>query len=150
MTKKKTDSEEVLKLENQFCFPLYSATNAVIRAYRPLLDKLDLTYSQYLVMMVLWSQNGINVKALGNKLYLDSGTLTPLLKRLSGKGLVERRRAQHDERVRELYLTEQGQALKLDAEKVPSEMLCALDMDLDDLIQMKQLCEKLLKKLDHH
>lgn len=149
MTKKEIESGKVLQLENQFCFPLYSATNAVVRAYRPLLEKLDLTYPQYLVMMVLWSQNGINVKELGNKLYLDSGTLTPLLKRLSSKGLVERRRAQHDERVRELHLTEQGQELKLEAEKVPSAMLCALDMDLEDLIQMKQLCEKLLIKLDH-
>lgn len=147
MTVDKTSKTKELKLENQFCFPLYSATNAVVRAYRPLLDKLGLTYPQYLVMMVLWSQNGINVKELGNKLYLDSGTLTPLLKRLEGKGLVERKRAQHDERVRELHLTQSGQNLKAQAESVPKEMMCSLDMDLDDLITMKRLCEKLLNKI---
>ncbi|CCO46610.1 Organic hydroperoxide resistance transcriptional regulator [Vibrio nigripulchritudo SOn1] len=147
MTRDKTSETKELKLENQFCFPLYSATNAVVRAYRPLLDKLDLTYPQYLVMMVLWSQNGVNVKELGNKLYLDSGTLTPLLKRLEGKGLVERKRAQHDERVRELHLTQSGQKLKAQAESVPKEMMCSLDMDLDDLITMKRLCEKLLNKI---
>ncbi|HAT8497947.1 TPA: MarR family transcriptional regulator, partial [Vibrio vulnificus] len=97
------DSEAQLLLENQICFPLYSAANAVIRAYRPLLEALDLTYSQYLVLLVLWQQNGINVKDLGAKLHLDSGTLTPLLKRLEAKGIVERRRGQTDERVRELF-----------------------------------------------
>ncbi len=91
------DSEAQLLLENQICFPLYSAANAMIRAYRPLLDALDLTYSQYLVLLVLWQQNGINVKDLGAKLHLDSGTLTPLLKRLEAKGIVERRRGQTDE-----------------------------------------------------
>ncbi len=148
MTNKETENENVLTLENQFCFPMYSAANAVVRTYRPLLDKLDLTYLQYLVMMVLWSQNGINVKELGDKLYLDSGTLTPLLKRLEGKGFVERRRGQYDERIRELHLTLQGQALKTEAGKVPESMVCALDMDVEDLIQMKKLCEKLLNNLD--
>ncbi len=90
-------------LENQVCFPLYSASNAVIRAYRPMLEQLDITYSQYLVLLVLWLQNGINVKDLGIKLHKDSGTLTPLLKRLEAKGIVERRRSSSDERVRELF-----------------------------------------------
>ncbi|MDG2681368.1 MarR family transcriptional regulator, partial [Vibrio parahaemolyticus] len=84
------NAEEKLLLENQVCFPLYSAANAVIRAYRPLLDALDLTYSQYLVMMVLWEKDGTSVKELGSQLHLDSGTLTPLLKRLEAKGFVSR------------------------------------------------------------
>ncbi|WP_117232468.1 MarR family winged helix-turn-helix transcriptional regulator [Vibrio maerlii] len=139
--------EQALHLENQVCFPLYSAANAVIRAYRPLLDALDLTYSQYLVMMVLWRENGINVKELGAKLYLDSGTLTPLLKRLEGKGIVIRKRSETDERVRELYLTDLGQELKQKALDVPKAMRCKVNLELDELIQLKHLCEKLLSKL---
>ncbi|EGQ7950176.1 MarR family transcriptional regulator [Vibrio vulnificus] len=142
------DSEAQLLLENQICFPLYSAANAVIRAYRPLLDALDLTYSQYLVLLVLWQQNGINVKDLGAKLHLDSGTLTPLLKRLEAKGIVERRRGQTDERVRELFLTEAGRALKQQARQVPQNMLCRIDLSIDELVTLKSLCEKVLEKLN--
>ncbi|CAG9296338.1 hypothetical protein CEDIAZO_01487 [Celerinatantimonas diazotrophica] len=97
------EDDEGLLLDNQVCFALYSAANAIVRAYRPLLIELDLTYLQYLVMMVLWQSNGINVKTLGEKLHLDSGTLTPLLKRLEGKKLVQRRVSQRDERVKELF-----------------------------------------------
>ncbi|MET1281041.1 MarR family winged helix-turn-helix transcriptional regulator [Vibrio navarrensis] len=139
--------EDAILLENQICFPLYSATNAVIRAYRPLLEKLDLTYSQYLVMLVLWQQNGINVKDLGAKLYLDSGTLTPLLKRLESKGIVERRRGKDDERVRELYLTNTGQALKQQALSIPREMQCKFDLSLDELLTLKKLCERVIGQL---
>ncbi|EHU9439085.1 MarR family transcriptional regulator [Vibrio vulnificus] len=142
------DSEAQLLLENQICFPLYSAANAVIRAYRPLLEALDLTYSQYLVLLVLWQQNGINVKDLGAKLHLDSGTLTPLLKRLEAKGIVERRRGQTDERVRELFLTEAGRALKQQAQQVPQNMLCRIDLSIDELVILKSLCEKVLEKLN--
>ncbi|HFQ5004739.1 TPA: MarR family winged helix-turn-helix transcriptional regulator [Vibrio vulnificus] len=142
------DSEAQLLLENQICFPLYSAANAVIRSYRPLLEALDLTYSQYLVLLVLWQQNGINVKDLGAKLHLDSGTLTPLLKRLEAKGIVERRRGQTDERVRELFLTEAGRALKQQAQQVPQNMLCRIDLSIDELVTLKSLCEKVLEKLN--
>ncbi|EGQ7963798.1 MarR family transcriptional regulator [Vibrio vulnificus] len=142
------DSEAQLLLENQICFPLYSAANAVIRAYRPLLEAFDLTYSQYLVLLVLWQQNGINVKDLGAKLHLDSGTLTPLLKRLEAKGIVERRRGQTDERVRELFLTEAGRALKQQAQQVPQNMLCRIDLSIDELVTLKSLCEKVLEKLN--
>ncbi|EHZ7341084.1 TPA: MarR family winged helix-turn-helix transcriptional regulator [Vibrio vulnificus] len=142
------DFEAQLLLENQICFPLYSAANAVIRAYRPLLEALDLTYSQYLVLLVLWQQNGINVKDLGTKLHLDSGTLTPLLKRLEAKGIVERRRGQTDERVRELFLTEAGRALKQQAQQVPQNMLCRIDLSIDELVTLKSLCEKVLEKLN--
>lgn len=140
--------ESLLELENQVCFPLYSAANAVIRAYRPLLNEIDLTYSQYLVMMVLWKTNGINVKALGDKLYLDSGTLTPLLKRLETKGLVTRTRGIEDERVRMLALTKKGIALKSQALSIPNGMACKLDMDVDELIELKRLCNTLLNKLN--
>lgn len=120
----------------------------MIRAYRPLLEALDLTYSQYLVLLVLWQQNGINVKDLGAKLHLDSGTLTPLLKRLEAKGIVERRRGQTDERVRELFLTEAGRALKQQAQQVPQNMLCRIDLSIDELVTLKSLCEKVLEKLN--
>lgn len=140
--------DELLLLDNQLCFPLYSAANAVVRAYRPLLDALDLTYPQYLVMMVLWQQNAISVKTLGEKLHLDSGTLTPLLKRLESKGLVERRRSVTDERARELWLTERGTALREQAIAVPKSMVCKFDLDLDELVMLKQLCEKVVGKLN--
>lgn len=142
-----TPTHDPLLLENQVCFPLYSASNAVIRAYRPLLEQLDITYSQYLVLLVLWQQNGINVKDLGIKLHLDSGTLTPLLKRLEAKGIVERRRSS-DERVRELFLTPAGFALQEQARSVPNEMLCKFDLSLEELISLKTLCEKILHTLD--
>ncbi|EPP4079988.1 MarR family winged helix-turn-helix transcriptional regulator [Vibrio cholerae] len=143
-----TPTHDQLLLENQVCFPLYSASNAVIRAYRPLLEQLDITYSQYLVLLVLWQQNGINVKDLGIKLHLDSGTLTPLLKRLEAKGIVERRRSSSDERVRELFLTPTGFALQEQARSVPNEMLCKFDLSLEELISLKTLCEKILHTLD--
>lgn len=139
--------EESLLLDNQVCFPLYSAANAVIRTYRPLLDKLDLTYSQYLVMMVLWETDGISVKDLGARLYLDSGTLTPLLKRLESKGFVVRGRSETDERVRVLKLSEAGANLKAEALSVPESMKCHIQLELDELIQLKKLCEKLINTL---
>ncbi|OAN11090.1 MarR family transcriptional regulator [Photobacterium jeanii] len=136
-----------LLLNKQICFSLYSATNAMTRAYRPLLNQLDLTYSQYLAMLVLWEQNGINVKALGHQLHLDSGTLTPLLKRIETKGLVERRRCDHDERARVLFLTSAGKALKQQAESIPSEMMCKSKLSVEELTQLKATCDKLFEQL---
>ncbi|CAM2938570.1 MarR family transcriptional regulator [Vibrio mytili] len=141
-----SDQEKIL-LENQVCFPLYSAANAVIRAYRPLLDELDLTYSQYLVMMVLWEKDGVSVKELGSRLYLDSGTLTPLLKRLEAKGFVTRGRSENDERVRVLNLTMQGEQLKIRAQSVPDAIACKVTLELDELVTLKNLCNKLLDTL---
>ncbi|QIL87097.1 MarR family transcriptional regulator (plasmid) [Vibrio sp. HDW18] len=137
-----------LLLDNQVCFALYRASNAVIRAYRPLLDELDLTYSQYLVLLVLWQQNGINVKDLGVKLHLDSGTLTPLLKRLETKGMVERRRSRTDERVREMFLTPAGSELQQQARSVPHALLGKFDLSIDELVSLKSLCEKIMHGLD--
>ncbi len=140
------DDEKIL-LENQVCFPLYSAANAVVRAYRPLLDELELTYSQYLVMMVLWEKDGASVKELGSRLHLDSGTLTPLLKRLEAKGFVNRGRNENDERVRVLNLTEIGKQLKVRAKSVPNAMACKIPLELNELITLKNLCNKILDTL---
>lgn len=139
--------DEDLLLDKQVCFPLYSAANAIVRAYRPLLTELDLTYVQYLVMMVLWQSNGINVKTLGEKLHLDSGTLTPLLKRLEAKKLVERRISQVDERVKELFLTNEGVALKQRALSIPNAMFCKMNLEVEELTILKELCEKVIKTL---
>ncbi|TFH93508.1 MarR family winged helix-turn-helix transcriptional regulator [Vibrio ouci] len=140
--------EESLRLDNQVCFPLYSAANAVIRTYRPLLDAIDLTYSQYLVMMVLWESDGISVKDIGARLHLDSGTLTPLLKRLETKGFVSRGRSEQDERVRVLKLTDAGVELKSTALSVPQAMKCKIELELEELILLKKLCEKVIATLD--
>ncbi|WP_028109763.1 MarR family winged helix-turn-helix transcriptional regulator [Ferrimonas futtsuensis] len=136
-----------LMFENQVCFPLYSAANAVVRAYRPLLDKLDLTYLQYMVMMLIWQHQSMSVKDLGEKLTLDSGTLTPLLKRLEGKGLVIRGRSQQDERVRVITLTNEGKALKEHAKEVPQTMACRAGLSSEEAGQLKALCQQLLSRL---
>ena len=115
----------MLALENQFCFALYSASHAVTKTYKPLLDRLGLTYPQYLVMLVLWEQDAILVKDIGARLFLDSGTLTPLLKRLEANGLVERRRDAHDERQVRISLSPAGRALRAEAMAVPAQLLCA-------------------------
>ena len=145
---KKMNTSEQLLLNNQVCFPLHSAANAIIRAYRPLLDELALTYPQYLVMMVMWEKDGISVKELGTRLYLDSGTLTPLLKRLEMKGFIERSRSETDERVRVLSLSNKGKNLKERARLIPSAMSCKVSLEVDELITLKTLCEKVLNKLN--
>ena len=142
-----SDQDDYLKLDNQVCFALYSASNAMSRAYQPLLKALDLTYLQYIVMMVLWEEKEINVKALGAKTHLDSGTLTPLLKRLEMKGYVLRTRSIEDERVRVITLTPAGVELKEQAQTVPVEMLCLSKMDEDELKSLKAQCEQLLGNL---
>ncbi|MPW30391.1 MarR family transcriptional regulator [Agarivorans sp. B2Z047] len=136
-----------LSLDKQLCFSLYSASNAMGRAYRPLLDKLDLTYLQYIVMMVLWEHDSVSVKSLGERVHLDSGTLTPLLKRLEAKGLVLRARSEQDERVRVISLTPQGVAMRGPAEAIPQAMLCQADLPLEELQALKAGCDRLLAKL---
>lgn len=142
-----SNSPQQLRLENQLCFALYSATNAMIRAYRPWLEQLDLTYPQYLALLVLWQEDGVSVKQLGEQLHLDSGTLTPLLKRLEAKGLVTRGRRENDERVRVLVLTEAGQALRQQAAEIPEAMRCQLSLTDDALMQLKLGCETLSREL---
>lgn len=115
---------EQLKLENQICFPLYAAAKEVVRKYKPFLDELDLTYTQYITMIVLWEKESLNVKELGSMLYLDSGTLTPLLKKLESKGYITRSRCKEDERNLIISITKKGDALKEKASNIPGDMAC--------------------------
>lgn len=120
-----TQSSDPLALENQLCFALYSASLAMTKTYKPFLDKLGLTYPQYLVMLVLWQQDDVLVKTIGEKLFLDSGTLTPLLKRLETSALIARTRDAVDERQVRITLTREGRALKKKAQGIPQQVLCA-------------------------
>jgi DNA-binding MarR family transcriptional regulator len=119
-----------LQLDEQLCFALYNASRALTRAYAPLLEPLGLTYPQYLVLLVLWERDGVPVKQVGERLALDSGTLTPLLKRLEQQGLVERRRGADDERLVRTHLTPTGRALRGKARKIPMELACRAGFDL--------------------
>jgi len=116
---------DILALENQFCFALYSASHAMTKTYKPLLDRLGLTYPQYLVMLVLWEQDGILVKDIGARLFLDSGTLTPLLKRLEANGLVARNRDPNDERQVRISLSAAGRSLRNTAQEIPAQVVSA-------------------------
>ncbi len=133
-----------LKLENQVCFPLYAASREVIKRYRPYLDKIGLTYTQYVTMMVLWSEKQINVKELGKKLYLDSGTLTPVLKSLEAKGLVRRNRSKEDERVLIVEITPEGETLKEHAKDIPYSVAKCVSLSSDESVQLYSLLYKLL------
>jgi DNA-binding MarR family transcriptional regulator len=141
-----------LALDSQFCFALYSASHAMTRTYKPMLDQLGLTYPQYLVMLVLWEQDAILVKDIGARLFLDSGTLTPLLKRLEANGLVSRTRNPRDERQVRVELTDQGRALRTRAEAIPEQVLCASGQELAALGSMRkqlaQVRDELFKGLD--
>ena len=133
-----------LRLENQLCFPLYAASREIIRMYRPFLDELDLTYTQYITMMVLWEEKEISVKQLGNRLYLDSGTLTPLLKSLETKGYVKRKRCEEDERVVLVRLTETGAKLQEEALSVPEQMRTCVRLSQEEAAVLYKLLYKLL------
>lgn len=125
------DKYDKLKLDHQLCFPLYACAKELVKQYKPFLDPLGLTYTQYLVMMVLWEEREIRVKDLGSRLFLDSGTLTPLLKRMEGKGLVTRRRPEEDERNLIITITDKGFELRDEAVKIPSRMACILPIGQD-------------------
>lgn len=126
-----------LALDNQFCFALYSASLAMTKTYKSHLDKLGLTYPQYLVMLVLWQQDDVLVKSIGEKLFLDSGTLTPLLKRLESSSLVTRTRDESDERQVRIALTREGRALKKKAQSIPQQVLCASGQPLATLENLR-------------
>ncbi|MBZ4398383.1 MULTISPECIES: MarR family winged helix-turn-helix transcriptional regulator [Myxococcus] len=128
---------DALHLDEQLCFTLYSTVHLLNRTYRPLLEKLGLTYPQYLAMMVLWEEDGVTVKALGERLLLDSGTLTPLLKRLESAGLLKRERDVLDERQVRIRLTASGRALRARAESVPPSILEASGCSLEELRDLK-------------
>lgn len=133
-----------LRLKNQLCFPLYAASREIIRLYRPYLDALDLTYTQYITMMVLWAEGEISVKLLGKRLHLDSGTLTPLLKALEQKGCVTRCRSAEDERVLLVRLTEAGKALEDAALRVPEQMRACVRLSPEEAATLHRLLYKLL------
>ena len=130
-------------LDGQLCFALYSANLAMGKVYRQLLAKLDLTYPQYLVMLVLWERDGVTVSELGDRLFLDSATLTPLLKRLQAAGLVARNRSTEDERQVIVTLTDEGRVLQAKAADVPADLFCAISCDIDTLASLKQQLEML-------
>ena len=137
-----------LKLGNQLCFPLYAASRNVIREYKPFLDKLDLTYTQYIAMLVLWEKDKVTVKELGEALYLDSGTLTPLLKKLENKGLITRKRSTEDERNLILTLTKAGQAMQEQAAGIPAELCKKVPLTDEEAETLHGLLYKLLGGLE--
>jgi DNA-binding MarR family transcriptional regulator len=136
-----------LDLDRQICHALYSASNALVRAYRPLLDPLDLTYPQYVVMMSLWQNDGVSITDLGQHTRFDAGTLTPMLKRLQAKGLIESAACKTDERRKMITLTKTGRALKKVASKVPEALACSVAMPREQALQLKVLCETLISEL---
>ena len=146
-------ARDPLQLDEQLCFALYNASRALTRAYAPLLEPLGLTYPQYLVLLVLWERDGLPVKELGERLALDSGTLTPLLKRLDHQGLVERRRGEDDERLVRIHLTAAGRALRGRARKIPAELACragydlASDRSIRDLVRLRDELTALARRL---
>ena len=141
-----SDKYDSLKLSNQLCFPLYAASKEIVRRYKPFLDEIGLTYTQYITMMVLWEHNELNVKELGNYLYLDSGTLTPLLKKLADKGYIERIRDSKDERNVNISLTKEGNKLKDKALKIPESMAECVNLTQEEAKVLYKLLYKLLEK----
>lgn len=137
-------ADDLLKLENQLCFPLYACSKEVVRRYTPLLDELGLTYTQYLVMMALWEYGTTSVSELGERLYLDSGTLTPVLKKMEAKGLLERARNAEDERRVDISLTAKGKGMKKPAAKIPIAMGQCLNISADDAAELSGLLRKVL------
>ena len=137
--------KDPLRLENQLCFPLYACARETIKLYKPYLDELDLTYTQYIAMMVLWEKKSVTVKELGAVLHLDSGTLTPLLKKMEAKGLLTRRRSTEDERSLIASLTEQGEALRAQALDIPAKMSKCVNLEPEEARELYRLLYKLLK-----
>lgn len=136
-----------LKLENQICFKIYSAEREITKLYRTLLEELDVTYPQYLVLLVLWEKESLTVKELGQKLFLDSGTLSPMLKRMEGNNLIERRRSLEDERTVNISLTKKGEDLREKAQCIPSKLLENLSIDMKELQNLNQTLSNILKTI---
>ena len=141
------DKYDSLKLENQLCFPLYACSKEIVRRYKTYLDKLDLTYTQYIVMMVMWEEKELNVKELGDKLFLDSGTLTPVLKKLEAKGYVTRERSKIDERTLIVTLTESGKELREKAVDIPVGMRGCLKLSDEEMVQLRTMLNKILSDM---
>ena len=135
-----------LKLENQLCFQLYACSKEIIKRYKPYLNEIDLTYTQYIVMMVLWEKEEINIKTLGERLYLDSGTLTPLLKKLETKGYIKRDRLETDERNLNLVITEKGKKLKEKAKGITEKIAPCINLTEQEVLKLYDMLYKILGK----
>lgn len=146
MEKTEQLQEEALKLDNQLCFPLYAAARKVVSLYTPFLKPLGLTYTQYVVFLALWEKDGVTVGELGSRLFLDNGTLTPLLKKLQSQGYIERNRALDDERVVLVTLTEKGRKLKEKAKDIPFQVATCFSYDIQDSIELRALLYKLIER----
>ena len=141
------DKFESLKLSNQVCFPLYAASREVIKLYKPFLDEYNLTYTQYITMLVLWEDEKITIKELCKKLYLDSGTITPVIKKLEAMGLLIKYRDKSDERIVNVELTDKGRELKEEIVKFPEQVSCKVNGSMEDLLILKNLLEKVLDEI---
>lgn len=139
---------DTLQLDNQICFPLYVISKEITGLYRPFLDEIGITYPQYLVMMVLWENDGLTVSHIGERIFLDSGTLTPLLKRLEKKGIITRKRKKEDERVVEIFLTESGKQLKEKACEIPEKIKNKIGINKDEFLQLKNTILNILTKIE--
>ncbi|CEN86969.1 MAG: MarR family winged helix-turn-helix transcriptional regulator [Paraclostridium sordellii] len=138
------DKYEKIKLDNQLCFSLYAASREVIKTYKPHLDKYGLTYTQYIAMLVVWEHEKITVKEMGKKLHLDSGTLTPVLKKLYSMELIDKYRDKNDDRVVIVEVTEKGKNMKDEIIEVPEKMYCKFSKNIEDAIELKRLLDNLL------
>ena len=136
---------DCLRLENQLCFPLYACSKEVVRTYQPFLHELDLTYTQYITLMVLWEKKEVNVKEIGEKLYLDSGTLTPLLKKLEAKGYIKRTRSKLDERNVLIKITPEGEDLRRQALSVPSSMSRCIQLPMEDAVELRRILTEMME-----
>ena len=136
---------EMLKLENQLCFPLYACAKEVVRRYTPLLEPLGLTYTQYIAMMVMWEHKSISVRDMGKMLFLDSGTLTPMLKKMEKSGWISRRRSREDERMVIVTITEKGEKLHEKAADVPVRMAGCVNLENDEAMQLYSLLNEFMK-----
>ncbi|AGF54830.1 MarR family winged helix-turn-helix transcriptional regulator [Clostridium saccharoperbutylacetonicum] len=143
------DKYNSIKLENQLCFPIYALSREIIKLYKPFLDKFNLTYTQYVTMLVMWEDEKITFKNLGKKLHLDSGTLTPVLKKLESANLIIKYRTKEDDRVVVVELTEEGRKLKDDILEVPQNMFCKLQMSGADALELKNRLNDVLKIFDN-
>ena len=142
-----TDSYEMLKLDRQLCFPLYAVSKEIVKKYKPFLDEIDLTYTQYITMMVLWEEREILVKDLGAKLFLDSGTLTPVLNALEKKGHVVRRRSETDKRDVYAVITEFGMALREQAAGIPAKLGACVPLSPEDAATLYRILHQMMDKL---
>lgn len=138
------DKYEKIKLDNQLCFSLYAASREVIKTYKPQLDKYGLTYTQYIAMLVVWEYEKITVKEMGQKLHLDSGTLTPVLKKLLSMELIDKYRDKDDDRVVIVEVTEKGRKMKEEIIEVPEKMYCKFGKNIEDVVELKRLLDNLL------